>query len=139
MSSHRFNPETILKRSINRHIDADTSALTIPSAGVYYAQVLNIDDEKNSKRIQVRIPGIDNPNTPLELLPWCMATTPPFLFYLPMVGEMVMVHITSLVNNTIGRLYYGPIMTDNFTDGQTYEDTMNKFGFIKKTTTAERR
>jgi phage baseplate assembly protein gpV len=94
---------------------------------VYHGKVVDISDPTNSKRIRVRIVGIDDLLTD-DSLPWAMSAMPNFFYCLPQVGEHVLIIMMNPWNKTYTRIYMGPLQTENFGE-QPYTDSMAKFGF----------
>ena len=123
----RHNPE----RSIGKILDSEetsrgTSANMTNVA--YHGRVVDIDDPKNSKRVKVKILGVDDGIEDVNL-PWCVSSMPNFFFCLPQVDEHVIVFMMAPWNKMFTRVYFGPIQTGNFGE-QPFDDTMMAFGFI---------
>jgi len=126
----RTNPERVLTAgySLNQSPLVKNAKITQIIA---HGKVINIDDPKDSKRIQVRIPVIDDLLDD-EKLPWCISTMPNFFYCLPQVDEYVIILLSNPWIDFSGRFYFGPIMTGDNTDEQSFEDVSDEFGFIKK-------
>lgn len=123
----RHYPEKTLGRVLNDTDTSRTGSATVTSI-VYHGKVINIEDNLNSKRVQVRIVGIDD-GVSDENLPWAISSMPNFFFCLPQIGEHVLVFMMNPWNKRFTRVWMGPIQTENFLE-QTYKDSMTKFGFV---------
>lgn len=123
----RHNPE----KTLGKILDSEETARAV-SANVtnvaYHAKVVDIDDPENSKRIKVRIVGVDD-GTEDKDLPWCVSLMPNFFYCLPQVDEHVVIFMMAPWNKSYTRLYSGPLQTGNFGE-QIYDETMTAFGFI---------
>jgi len=124
------------ERSLGKIVD-EVEVSRSPSANVtqiaYHGKVISNEDPLNSKRVQVRIEGIDDSTKDADL-PWCVSMMPNFFYCLPQVGEHVIIFFMNPWNARHTRLYSGPLQTKNFgeqgysQDG-SIEGTMNTFGF----------
>jgi len=122
----RHNPESLWGKVLN-----DKEESRVAPAGVtgiaYHGKVVNIEDPKNSKRVQVRIQGIDD-SLKDEELPWAISAMPNFFFCLPQVDEHVVVFMMKPWNKHFTRIYMGPLQTGNNGE-EPFKDTMKAFGF----------
>lgn len=123
---HRHNPEKGLLNIVQRYEGSVSSPANVTQIS-YHAKVVDIEDPKNSRRIKARIPGVDDGKTDGDL-PWCISSTPGFLFWLPQAGEHVIIMLSNPWNTNVGRLYFGPIQTGNNTDNISFEQTMIDLG-----------
>ncbi len=123
----RHNPEKMLGRVLNDQDSTRVGSATVTST-VFHGKVVNIDDDLNSKRVQVRITGIDD-GVEDENLPWAMSSMPNFFYCMPQVGEHVLVFMMNPWNKRFTRIWMGPIQTENFFE-QPYKDSMATFGFV---------
>ncbi len=122
----RHNPEKAFGRVLNNEENSrSNSADETPIA--YHGKVVTIEDQKNSKRIRVRILGIDD-LTLTEELPWAISAMPNFFFCLPQLGEHVLVFLMNPWNKQFTRVYMGPLQTENNGE-ESFDDTMVGFGF----------
>ena len=123
----RHNPERSLGKILdNEEVGHGTSANVTNVA--YHGRVVDIEDPENSKRIKVRITGVDDA-TEDKNLPWCVSLMPNFFYCLPQVDEHVVIFMMSPWNKSFTRLYSGPLQTGNFGE-QPFSGTMSAFGFI---------
>lgn len=127
--SHRQNPERILGQLLNDVTSTTNSNATVEKT-MYSAVVVSTDDPKNSNRIKVSIPGIDD-GTPINDLPWCLSMMPAFFYNMPMKNELVFVYMQNPWNIYQGRYWIGPIMTENNTNEEQYDDVLVGLGLIK--------
>lgn len=123
---HRHNPERTLGKILDDQETSRSNSANVTGVA-YHAKVVNNNDPENSKRIQVKIEGIDDA-TPVDKLPWCISPMPNFFFCLPQIGEHVIVFMMNPWNNNFTRIYFGPLQTENFGE-QQYSGTMETFGF----------
>jgi len=93
------------------------------------AVVVDVEDPKNSRRIRVKIPGIED-NKQINQLPWCVCMMPPFFFCLPKVGEHVLLFLQNPWTLIKGRYWVGPIMSKNETDEQTLEEMAKDLNIV---------
>ena len=126
----RHNPERYLGKILdNEQTSRGTSADVTNVA--YHGRVVDIDDPKNSKRIKVRILGVDDGIKDVDL-PWCISSMPNFFFCLPQVDEHVVVFMMLPWNKFYTRVYSGPMMPGNFTDELLFDESMLEFGFFNE-------
>jgi hypothetical protein len=77
---------------------------------IFYGEVINIADETDGGRIQVRIPELDN-RTANNDLPWCYPLLPKFFHLYPQVGEMVRIFIEDTKFPERSRFWLGSIIS----------------------------
>ena len=71
-------------------------------------------DTSEGYRIKVRIPGSDDPNTPIEKLPYCFPLLPKHLLVRPKNGEKVFVFFQKPNTKDTLRLFVGPIVLQDY-------------------------
>lgn len=121
----RHNPEREFGRLLSDQGSSRSISANVTSAA-YHGKVVNISDPTNSKKIQVRISGVDDLLVDADL-PWAMSAMPNFFYCLPQVGEHVIIFLMSPWNKTFARIYMGPLQTGNFGEEQ-YTESMVNFG-----------
>ena len=77
---------------------------------IFYGEVMNIDDETDGGRIQVRIPELDN-RTADNDLPDCYPMHPKFFHVYPQVGEMVRIFVQDTNLPMRSRFWVGPVIS----------------------------
>jgi len=77
---------------------------------IFYGEVMNITDETDGGRIQVRIPELDN-RTANNELPWCYPLLPKFFHIYPQVGEMVRIFLEDTKFPERSRFWMGSIVS----------------------------
>jgi len=81
-----------------------------PNRTIYYGTVVNIIDETDGGRINVRIPDLDN-KTGDQDLPWCYPLLPKFFHVIPQVGEVVRVFIEDIKYPERSRYWLGSVIS----------------------------
>jgi len=127
--TYRHNPEGAFRQLLNATGETDKKPASITKI-IYNAKVVDIDDPKNSRRIKVKISGMDD-NTPVAELPWCISIMPTFFYVLPMINEHVLIFLQNPWNVQQGRYWIGPIMSGDETDGQSFGDSVNGLGLTR--------
>ena len=107
-----YNPEKLWGQTLDARANSTTDKANETNI-VWHGKVVNIDDNRNSKRIQVRIEGFDSPNLADSDLPWCVSMMPNFFYCLPQVGEHVLVMFMNPWAKSYTRLYMGPLQAGN--------------------------
>lgn len=77
---------------------------------IYYGEVVSIDDPTDGGRIKVKIAGLDNKTSNVNL-PWCYPVMPKFFHIYPKVGEMVRIFIEDMKFPERSRYWEGPIIS----------------------------
>jgi len=77
---------------------------------IFYGEVINIEDQTDGGRIQVKIPSLDN-RTSNDDLPWCYPLLPKFFHIYPQVGEMVRVFIEDARYPERSRFWLGSVIS----------------------------
>lgn len=124
------NPEKAFGRMLDEQSNSRTNSANVTNIA-YHGKVVDIDDPENSKRIRVRIEGVDDISLDDEL-PWSVSLMPNFFYCLPQVGEHVVIMFMNPWNFGSTRLYMGPLQTKNEGE-QKYggeDGTMKAFGFV---------
>ena len=129
----RHNQERMLGRILDDRQTSRTNPANVTNIA-YHGKVVDIDDPINSKRIRVRIEGIDDISLDHEL-PWAVSLMPNFFYCLPQVGEHVIIMFVNPWNKNFTRLYMGPLQTKNLGEQPYAQDdekpgTMIEFGFV---------
>ena len=73
----------------------------------YIGEVIDHKDPLKSRRVKVKIYGIDDPLSP-ETIPWSKSILPEFFFMIPLVGERVVVLLKDPWDYQSERYYIGP-------------------------------
>ena len=129
---NRHFPEQTMGQTFQNEETNRTKTANVTDV-IAHGQVVNIEDELNSKRIQVKLESQDQYNNE-ETLVWCISVMPNFFYCQPQVGEHVVVFMKNPWNPSDTRFYMAPIQTGNFGEQQYDDDgttigTMNTFGF----------
>lgn len=77
---------------------------------IFYGEVINISDETDGGRIQVRIPELDNRTADEDLI-WSYPLLPKFFHIYPQVGEMVRIFIEDNKFPQRSRFWMGSIIS----------------------------
>lgn len=75
---------------------------------LYYGKVVSNIDDKEAKRIKVRIDGLDDALTD-DKLPYSFPILPKNISVLPKINELVIVMIADMGNSTQDRFYFGSL------------------------------
>lgn len=105
-----------------------------PKNTFFFGVVKNIDDDLGSRRVKARIDGVDDstPTSQENTLEWCIPLMPPFFHCLPKVGETIIIFLRNPWNGSLGRYYFGPIMSRDATDEQPYDEMIDGFDLNRK-------
>lgn len=78
---------------------------------LYMCRVLSVIDDSEGLRIKVRIPYLDDKNTPVSELPYVFPLLPKLLHVNPKNDEMVLVILQSIGDSQGNRFFVGPVIS----------------------------
>lgn len=80
------------------------------ASNIYHARVISVKDPLDSRRIKVRIKGIDD-KTEDANLPWCNPLTSMFFYALPKQDELVKIFMFNTNEPMMRRQWIGPVIS----------------------------
>lgn len=78
---------------------------------IYMCRVLSVIDDNEGLRIKVRIPYLDDKNTPVSELPYVFPLLPKMMHVNPKNDEMVLVLLQSIGDSQGNRFFIGPVIS----------------------------
>lgn len=78
---------------------------------IYMCRVLSVIDDNEGLRIKVRIPYLDDKNTPVSELPYVFPLLPKMMHVNPKNDEMVLVLLQSMGDSQGNRFFIGPVIS----------------------------
>lgn len=121
---NRYNKSQQIFDSMRERSLGDNRGFAQETRILYSAVVVSNDDEKDSRRVKVRIYELDSPEEKLENLPYCIPLMPNYFYCIPQPGEHVLVLLRNPWTNLKGRYYFGPVMSGEETDNQPALESM---------------
>ena len=128
--NNKVRAENLLKTALERTHESNTRPAHVTN--VFYAgRVVSVNDPEKKRRIQVRIPFIDDEVADSDL-PWCNTLLPPFLHMLPVKDELVIVFLQNPWVKRSGRFYFFTVMAEADAIDETFDETIDLLNFANE-------
>jgi len=121
------NKDNLLSNVLISKTSSGVKEYALPTKTIFFGTVVENEDPKGSRRIKVRIDLIDDDIIETKDLKWCIPVLPPFIHFIPKIGESVLIMLQNPWTNSVGRFYVGPIMSRDETDMQSKQEMYDGF------------